>query len=144
MSIVGLKRISKSPEAMVEIGREIGKLLPKDSTVCLEGELGAGKTTLVKGIVSEITTLPIHEVNSPTFTYLNIYEGRSAVYHFDCYRLSSAEEFLQLGLDDYFGALCLIEWPSRIFSLLPNKRVHITIHHLEGERREVQYEEYSI
>ena len=140
MSIAGLKKISNSPDETEEIGRAIAKILPKDAFVCLRGDLGAGKTTLIKGLVSELTGITPHLVNSPTFTYLNIYEGKETLYHFDCYRLKDAEDFQARGLDEYFGALCLIEWPERITPILPKKRFEITLKHLSETKREIVYE----
>jgi len=144
MSHVGLKRISKSPLDTLSIGREIGKRLPPNQTVCLYGDLGAGKTTLIKGIVEELTKTSAHEVNSPTFTYLNIYEGEETIYHFDCYRLENAKDFLERGLEEYLDGLCLIEWPERISSLLPKNRSIININYLGEEERVITYEESSL
>ena len=144
MSPVGLKKISNSPEETLAIGREIGKLLPPHFVLCLTGDLGAGKTTLTKGIATEITGLSPHTINSPTFNYLHIYEGQTTLYHIDCYRLKSAEDFLARGLDEYLDGLCLIEWPERIPSLLPQKRGMIIIEYLGEKRRSISYEERSI
>jgi tRNA threonylcarbamoyladenosine biosynthesis protein TsaE len=144
MSHVGLKRISKSPLDTLSIGREIGKRLPPNQTVCLYGDLGAGKTTLIKGIVEELTKTSAHEVNSPTFTYLNIYEGEETIYHFDCYRLENAKDFLERGLEEYLDGLCLIEWPERISSLLPKNRSIINISYQGKEERVITYEESSL
>lgn len=141
MSIVGSKKISNSPEETAEIGRRIAQILPKKACICFKGDLGAGKTTLIKGIAAELTGLSPHHINSPTFTYLNIYEGKETVYHFDCYRLKGVEEFQAKGLDEYFGELCLIEWPERIAAILPPNRVEITVEHLGGDRRRISYEE---
>lgn len=144
MSLVGSKRISKGPEETEAIGRDIAKHLPKDATVCLTGDLGAGKTTLIKGIAAEITGLKTQEINSPTFNYLNIYEGKKSAYHFDCYRLKGANDFLARGLDEYFGKLCLIEWPERIASILPKNRIIITLEYHGERERIIHYEENSI
>lgn len=144
MSHVGLKRISKSPLDTLSIGMEIGKRLPPNHTVCLYGDLGAGKTTLIKGIVEELTKTPAHEVNSPTFTYLNIYEGEGTIYHFDCYRLENSKDFLERGLEEYLDGLCLIEWPERICSLLPKNRSIININYQGKEERVITYEESSL
>ena len=144
MSLVGLKRISSSPEETVSIGEEIAALLPKNQVVCFTGDLGAGKTTLIKGIVTHITGLPPHEINSPTFNYLNLYEGRETIYHFDCYRLKGPKDFLTRGLDEYFGALCLIEWPERIASILPANRSMIKIEYHGEKERTIEYEKNSL
>ena len=148
MSSVGSKKINKyissSAEETEAIGREIARGLNSESIVCLTGDLGAGKTTLSKGLVSEITGTPSHQINSPTFTYLNIYEGKEALYHFDCYRLKDAADFLERGFDEYFGRLCLIEWSEKIEEALPKKRILIAIEYLDEGKREISYEENPI
>ncbi len=148
MSNVGSKKINKyissSAEETEAIGHEIALQLNSGSIVCLTGDLGAGKTTLSKGLVSEITGTPSHQINSPTFTYLNIYEGKKTLYHFDCYRLKGADDFLERGFDEYFGRLCLIEWPEKIEEALPKERIIITIEYLDEGKREVSYEKNSI
>lgn len=143
-STAGSKKISKffssSPEETKAIGREIGRALHGDEVLCLSGDLGAGKTTFCKGLVAEVATLPPHIVNSPTFTYLNIYEGKRTLYHFDCYRLKGAEDFLERGFDEYFGELCLIEWPENIAEALPEKRAHVQILYEGNDKRVIIYE----
>lgn len=142
----GLKRINNtsSPEETEALGRELAQLLPSSATVCLYGDLGAGKTTLIKGIASQLSGVSPHEINSPTFTYLNIYEGKRTVYHFDCYRLESVEGFLGRGFDEYLEGLCLIEWPERIEPLLPKPCVTITLRYDGAEKRVIEYEESSL
>ncbi len=141
MSLVGLKRISKSPEETVSIGEEIGQLIPREQVICFTGNLGAGKTTLIKGIAARITGLSPNEINSPTFNYLNIYEGKETLYHFDCYRLNGPQDFLERGLDEYFGFLCLVEWPERIAPILPPNRGMIKIEYHGKKERIIRYEE---
>lgn len=143
MSLVGLKRISKSPEDTVSIGEEIAHLLPRGEVICFIGDLGAGKTMLIKGIAAEITGLPLREINSPTFNYLNIYEGDETLYHFDCYRLNGPQDFLARGFDEYFGFLCLVEWSERITPILPTNRVVIKIEYRGEKERIIRYEESS-
>lgn len=147
MSRNGLKQnnqwISLSAENTVQIGRDIGRALTPNSVICLDGELGAGKTTLIKGIVQEVTGLPSDDVVSPTFVYLTPYRGLSGLtlYHFDLYRLKGIEDFLALGLEEYLaaGGVCCIEWSCRIDSFLPvgTKRIHLT--HLGLEKRSISY-----
>jgi tRNA threonylcarbamoyladenosine biosynthesis protein TsaE len=102
-----------------------------------EGEMGAGKTTTIREICR---LLGVHElVNSPTFALINEYRTQSgnAIYHFDFYRISSDEEALDIGCEDYFysGDLCLIEWPSKIQGLIPAQNLHIHINFTEGNQR---------
>lgn len=110
---------TSSAQETEEIGRELGKKLTPGSVICFFGELGAGKTTLIKGIVSAVSSSS-ELVNSPTFVYLNIYSGTPPVYHFDLYRLRDADEFLGMGFDEFLHAdgICCIEWSERIKGLL--------------------------
>ncbi|MGI4835770.1 MAG: tRNA (adenosine(37)-N6)-threonylcarbamoyltransferase complex ATPase subunit type 1 TsaE [Janthinobacterium lividum] len=108
------------------------------SVVAFEGEMGAGKTTLIRALCATLGVLD--DVSSPTFALVNEYRdgpGRP-VYHFDCYRLDSAEEAARLGLAEYFdsGYLCLVEWPARVAALLPPQRllVALTVTGLESRR----------
>lgn len=143
-SPVGSKKINKffssSPEETSAIGREVARTLRGDEVICLRGDLGAGKTTFSKGLASAFAGISPHEVNSPTFTYLNIYEGERTIYHFDCYRLQRGDDFLEQGFDEYFGSLCLIEWPEHIEEILPLKRIDITISYKEERGREITIE----
>ncbi|QVL57906.1 MAG: tRNA (adenosine(37)-N6)-threonylcarbamoyltransferase complex ATPase subunit type 1 TsaE [Simkaniaceae bacterium] len=147
-SSAGSKKInsflSSSAEETEAIGRKIAQDLQAGSIVCLMGDLGAGKTTLSKGIISEITGIAPHQVNSPTFTYLNIYEGKNDLFHFDCYRLKGSDDFLERGFDEYFGQLCLIEWPEKIEAVLPSERIHITIEYNGENKRIITYEETRV
>lgn len=110
------------------------ELLPGD-VLAFYGDVGAGKTTLIKSIVSTFG-YPKSEVTSPTFTYLNIYNANLPIYHFDLYRFENEEEFLQKGFDEYFEAngLCLIEWAEKIPSLLPKNTKKLFLEHKEGAR----------
>ncbi|MCP5503883.1 MAG: tRNA (adenosine(37)-N6)-threonylcarbamoyltransferase complex ATPase subunit type 1 TsaE [Chlamydiales bacterium] len=133
--------VSNSSEETEAIGRKIARTLSPGSIVCLTGDLGAGKTTLSKGLASEITGISPHHINSPTFTYLNIYEGHQTLYHFDCYRLKGGDDFLERGFDEYFEELCLIEWPEKIEDILPKKRILISIEYNGEDKRVISYEE---
>jgi tRNA threonylcarbamoyladenosine biosynthesis protein TsaE len=119
-----------SDEETVHLGREIAGLLPRRAVVLLIGNLGAGKTTLAKGIVSELTGTAPDEVSSPTFTLIHEYgstSDNSAVYHIDLYRLDRAADVATLGLDEIFDreAIVLIEWGERFPELLPERHVRI-------------------
>lgn len=132
--------ISSSESETRLFGRTIAKQLGKNSIVALHGDLGSGKTTFVKGVVEELTQISDREIQSPTFTYLNIYNGPFPIYHFDLYRLKDAEAFLRLGFTDYLhdGGICLIEWAERIESLLANSRLsQIHFIHIEEEKRRI-------
>ncbi len=109
--------------------------------VLLIGNLGAGKTTLAKGIVQGRNGTPPDEVSSPTFTLIHQYGAvdKSPVYHVDLYRLDEAREVESLGLDELFanGSLILLEWAERFPALLPRQRVEIRLRPLVDETREI-------
>lgn len=126
----------------IDFGFEFGKTLEPNTVLCLSGELGSGKTTLIKGIIQGITGIAPEKVLSPTFVYLNVYDK---VYHFDLYRLCSYEEFLSLGFEEYLfsGGICCIEWSERIASIIPKNALFITLSHLEEESREIHISKSS-
>lgn len=110
-----------------EFGIKLGKLLKSGDIVCLNGDLGAGKTTMTKSIG---LGLGVDEyITSPTFTLINMYRGRTVVYHFDVYRLVEVEELYDIGFDEYFygDGVCIIEWAEKIEKLLPEERLDIYI-----------------
>lgn len=119
---------------------EFGKQLKPNSIVCFYGDLGAGKTTFIKGLAAGILGSSGEEVISPTFTYLNIYHGKNSpksLYHFDLYRLRDADEFLGMGFDEMFdaGGICCIEWAEKI-EALNLQAISVEMNYLgEGIRR---------
>ena len=106
---------TESAEQTDQLGRQLGRLLMAGSLVLLRGDLGAGKTCLATGIARGLGVAQATPVTSPTYTLMNSYEGRLPLYHFDLYRLSSEDELLDLGFDDYFhgDGVALVEWPER-------------------------------
>ena len=120
------KFISKSSEQTLAFAKEYAKTLCAGDVVLLDGDMGAGKTLFSKGVALGLGIE--EEVTSPTYAYMNDYNGK--LFHFDCYRLTSGEDAEGLGLTDYFYAngICVIEWSENIASVLPEncKRVNIT------------------
>lgn len=117
----------KGLEETKEFGIKIGNILKGGDIVCLNGELGAGKTTLTKSIGLGLGVTDY--ITSPTFTLINEYSGRLPVYHFDVYRLENADELYDLGFDEYFygKGVCIIEWADKIEKLLPRERTILDI-----------------
>lgn len=128
--------LSTSLEETFAWGLSLGRKLKAGQVICFYGELGAGKTTLIKAIAEGAAEVSPHEVNSPTYVYLNIYEGTKTIYHFDLYRLGEREEFLGMGFDEYLhgNGICCIEWAECIKDLLPKNTLSINIQH-QGEYR---------
>jgi tRNA threonylcarbamoyladenosine biosynthesis protein TsaE len=126
----------------VELGRQLARELAPHGVVLLIGNLGAGKTTLAKGIAEGLGAANRDEVSSPTFTLIHEY-GEGRVYHVDLYRLDEPREVESLGLEDLFerDALTLIEWGERFPELMPARRTEIRIRALVDGAREFELEE---
>ena len=129
--------VTKSAMETRALGERLaGQLRPGD-VVLLEGELGAGKSELARGIARGLGVT--ETVTSPSFTILNVYEsGRIPLYHFDWYRLESAEELYELGMDEYLGGdgIAVVEWPDRCEEAVPDTRLEIRLEEAgEGRRR---------
>ena len=135
-----MRRVTNSAEETRDFGRLLGQRLPKQGVVLLIGELGAGKTTLTKGIVEGRGAGPGDEVTSPTFTLIHEYGNPVSVYHADLYRLDTAEEVRRVGLEELFDrqALTLVEWGERFPELFPADRVEITLRHAGEDAREIE------
>jgi tRNA threonylcarbamoyladenosine biosynthesis protein TsaE len=120
------------------LGRRLGELLGPGATVALIGPLGAGKTQLAGAIAEGLGISKGRHVCSPTFTLIQEYEARLPIFHFDTYRLRSAEEFIDLGVHEYFqgNGVCLVEWGDRVESVLPPDHLRISIEVMgETQRR---------
>jgi tRNA threonylcarbamoyladenosine biosynthesis protein TsaE len=129
---------SHSVEETIEAGYELGKKLRLGDVVCLEGDLGAGKTHFVKGVASYFGVDP-ESVSSPTYTLIHEYSGELPVYHFDCYRLKNVREAFEIGAEEYFygEGVCLIEWPGIIDSLIPEEAIRVDISHVSDSKRSI-------
>ena len=118
--------ISSSTEDTLALGAKIAPLLKKGDVIVLSGDLGAGKTLVVSGLLNFFDMKD--EVSSPTFTIVNEYDVKSdlKLFHFDVYRLDSPNEFLAIGGDEFFyNGICLIEWGEKIEELLPDDCLRI-------------------
>ena len=132
---------TRSEDETIALGRRFGVEFPA-GVVLLIGNLGAGKTTLAKGIVEGRNQTPASEVSSPTFTLIHQYgdAGAEPVYHVDLYRLDEPRQVENLGLDEIFASqsLVLLEWAERFPALLPPKRTEIRLRALADDSREIE------
>jgi len=110
-------------------GRFLGQIAHPGDVICLDGDLGAGKTTLTQAIAAGLEVPSDEYVTSPSFAILHEYQGRMPLYHMDFYRLTDAVEVADLGLDEYFSlsGLTVLEWCERAESLIPANRLRLTL-----------------
>ena len=134
-----------SEEETIALGERLAREFPRRAVVLLVGNLGAGKTTLAKGIVKGLGAAEPDEVASPTFTLIHEYPLANSetaapkVYHIDLYRLDKANEAARLGMDELFekDAVVLIEWAEKFPELMPAERIEIRIAAGDGDQREI-------
>jgi len=131
--------VTHSAEETIELGRALARELEPPKIVLLRGDLGAGKTTLVKGIVKGFEAAEEEDVTSPTFTLVHEYRGpRVNVYHVDLYRVDTARQLETLGLDDLLEerAVLLLEWGEKFARFVEERDVEIVLERVgENERR---------
>lgn len=134
--------VTSTPEQTSELGRVLAQKLPSRGVVLLIGDLGAGKTTLAKGIIEGLGVATADEVTSPTYTLVHEYGDPVRVYHIDLYRLDTEDEVRAIGFDELLesNALLLIEWGERFPALLPPNRVEIKLEADEEDGRTVNIE----
>ena len=137
--MAAIESVSHSAEETIEMGRELARRLTPPVLVLLSGELGSGKTTLSKGIISGLGAAREEDVTSPTFTLVHVFHNHSKVYHVDLYRVEEARDIESLALEDALAepAVVLIEWPER-FSLHTDwPKIRVQLEHLEGDTRRI-------
>jgi tRNA threonylcarbamoyladenosine biosynthesis protein TsaE len=131
---------TSSPEETIALGRELALLLVPPKLVLLRGDLGAGKTTLVKGIAQAFEAASEDDVTSPTFTLIHEYRGPQAtLYHIDLYRVDTQRELETLGLEDLMGEnhILLIEWGEKFPRFQRERDVEIALRPLGEDRRRI-------
>jgi tRNA threonylcarbamoyladenosine biosynthesis protein TsaE len=130
---------TRSVEGTIALGERIAEMLTAPKLVILRGEVGAGKTTLVKGIAAALGAATEDDVTSPTFTIVHEYEGtRVRLFHLDLYRLETEEQIAVLGLDEmagYDNALVLVEWGDRFESIVRRADAEIYMEHGDEDER---------
>lgn len=141
MQVKAIAREIASAEEMFSFGVEIALLACPNMILALKGDLGAGKTTFLKGFISKLTQTEPHLIQSPTFTYLQLYEGNPTVYHFDLYRLQHYEQFVSAGFAEYLsaGGICCLEWAERIETYLPEGAFFLELAYTSENRRQASF-----
>ena len=132
--------IMHSPEETAHLAGTIGKIIHEGTVICLDGELGVGKTLFVRALAR---TLGVEsDVTSPTFNLMNIYEAACPIVHFDLYRIESEEELEDIGFYEYAEAtegIVLIEWAEKFIDAMPADRLQVNIADLGGEERQFTF-----
>ena len=137
---IDFNTISNSPDETIEFGRRFGSQLKGGEIIGICGQLGSGKTHLIKGIAAGAGAKDCRDINSPTFVIVNEYIGRLDIYHIDAYRLDSIAEFEMLGFDDfcYPDSVVLVEWVDKIESALQSiDYIRIQLEHAGKSEREI-------
>jgi len=138
-----LEIITHSPTQTFRVGERLGRLLQSGDVVCLQGELGSGKTCLTQGIGAGLN-MP-GPISSPTFVFINEYQPRQPgpyLYHIDLYRIEDPIEAVALGLEDYIygDGITVIEWAERAKDILPAERLWVTLTFLNHNKRNLRFE----
>ena len=131
---------TEAPEQTRSFGALTAKCLKDSAVICLEGDLGAGKTLFTQGFCKALGVKG--QITSPTFNLMNVYEGIKRVYHFDLYRLEDEEDLYEIGFYEYSDVegendAVLIEWPDRFWQCMPEDYLHISIERGETEQQRI-------
>lgn len=131
------KMIIKSAESMIELGEKIGEKLEPNMIITLLGDLGAGKTTITKGIAKGMGITGI--INSPTFTIMKIHQGKMPLFHMDVYRLdnSTGDDYLEEYF--YMDGVCVIEWATNLSDIIPDERLELYIKNIDETSRDLTF-----
>ena len=138
-----MKVITKSEEDTIKLGEKIGKRLKAGDIVALCGDLGAGKTTLVKGIAKGLGVKDYCRVNSPSFVIVKEYKGKVPLFHFDIYRLDTLKAIEDIGYEEYLGrgGVVAIEWSNKMSRILPKGHIGVALKISGPEKRTVTVRE---
>lgn len=133
-----MKLIVNNEGETYRLGKYIGERLSRGAVLSLNGDLGAGKTHMTKGIAEGMNIKDY--ITSPSFTILNTYEGEIPLYHFDVYRIDDIREMFEIGFDEYLygDGVCVIEWGNMVSELLPDNYINVSIVKLEDDVREIE------
>lgn len=127
--------ITNSEKETLDVAYNLASKIEGNKVICLNGELGAGKTVFVRGFCSYFN---ITEISSPTFTLVNEYDGDRKIFHFDVYRLGDEDEFYAIGGEEYFeNGICIIEWSDIIKEALPKDAIDVRLEKLDDNTRKI-------
>lgn len=132
--------LTHSIEETLDFAKKLAGELKPGTVLCLEGQLGSGKTTFVKGLAEGLGLKRPDQVKSPTFVLMHIYKAKTPLYHFDCYRLNSLEELENIGFEDFVNdphAISCVEWAEKAGGLIPVTARHIHFEILDASRRSI-------
>jgi len=132
--------LTKSSDETIALGKKIGAALKPTDILGFYGELGSGKTTMIKGVAMGLGVSEGNLVKSPSFVMILEYKGRCPIYHIDLYRIKDAEELLSIGFDDYLygDGVCLIEWAEKAKGHLPENIIKIELEAISLEERKIK------
>jgi tRNA threonylcarbamoyladenosine biosynthesis protein TsaE len=136
--------LSDSPDQTHVLAAALARTLRGGECIALEGELGAGKTQFVRGLLRGLGGNP-RTVSSPTYVLLNVYDtGRVRLFHLDAYRVAGAEDFESIGFGELLeqGGVVVVEWASRVRELLPESTIEVGIETVDESRRRIQIKDY--
>ena len=135
-----MEHYSKSPQETEALGQALVQKLAPGAVVAFSGDLGAGKTAFVRGMAAGLGSSA--RVTSPTFTIVNEYDGKLPVFHFDMYRLGSADELFDIGWEDYLkrGGICVVEWSENVADAFDGSETIVTIDRLSENERKITVE----
>jgi len=134
-----MKIITKNEKETYDFAYDLASKITENQVICLDGELGAGKTVFVRGFAKYFN---INETSSPTFTIVNEYNGDKTIYHFDVYRLNDEYDVHDRGGDEYFNkGICIIEWSNNIKEAIPQDCIKVIINKISENEREIIVEQ---
>ncbi len=137
-----MRYLSESPQATQTFGERLGHLLKPGDVIALIGDLGTGKTCLTHGIARGAGLLEGQSVNSPSYVLINEYQARCPIYHIDLYRITTPNQLLDLGVEEYFygEGICIIEWADRALEWLTEGHLRIYLEWVDEHTRELKVE----
>jgi tRNA threonylcarbamoyladenosine biosynthesis protein TsaE len=140
------KRRTESPEQTQSLAERLGRLLQPGDVIALVGELGSGKTLFSQGLARGVEVPETFYITSPTFSIINEYPGRMPFYHLDLYRVDSAAEFTELGIEEilYGQGTVAIEWAERLGNNLPEERLEVHLAFRDETRRSLTFHAFGV